>query len=191
MVQDKWLSLSPNINHFFLEFGLYRSSICGTTQSLGLVYVHPPTPTWDDILLGGAIILVIGTFFAQTGSCLSPCTVCGHGIVAASSFLPPMLTLSALSCPSNTTYLPLFFGCSHHNLTRCVGWGENFWPDVRLPLFTLSSICPDRVLSCLTLHHDFMMEYLPVLRVGSFVHITGYFSHILPSSAFAIEIDDF
>lgn len=48
-------------------YGYYRSSISGTMQSLGSVYIRPPTPTWNDSLPDHAVVFVVGMIFAQTG----------------------------------------------------------------------------------------------------------------------------
>jgi hypothetical protein len=96
MVQDKWLSLSPNINHFFLEFGLYRSSICGTTQSLGLVALYTFT-----LSAGPRCRLRCDSYLGRhssggrhhSGNLHKPAPVCQHAQFAVMALL-----LSSLLC---------------------------------------------------------------------------------------------
>lgn len=49
-------------------FAHYRSSLSGTMQSLGTVFIRPPNPNWHNILTDRAVVFVSGTMFAQTGS---------------------------------------------------------------------------------------------------------------------------
>ena len=48
-------------------YGHYHSSIAGTLQFLGGVYIRPPTPGWNVNLRRRAVVLVVGTVFMQTG----------------------------------------------------------------------------------------------------------------------------
>lgn len=49
-------------------FGHYCSSLSGTMDSLGFVYIRPPTPTWNGRLRDHSVALVVRKLFAQTGS---------------------------------------------------------------------------------------------------------------------------
>jgi phospholipase C len=49
-------------------YGHYRSTISGTMESLGFVYIRPPTPAWNEDVPDHAVVFVIGTLFARTGN---------------------------------------------------------------------------------------------------------------------------
>jgi hypothetical protein len=69
----------------------YPSSITGTTQTLSLVRIRPPTPAgpaWNDILAERAIVPITGTFFAQTGCHPSLLNAVHMDVILSHIFIP-------------------------------------------------------------------------------------------------------
>lgn len=60
------VSLGPPQPQLML-FGHYCSMLSGTIESLGFVYIHPPTPAWNKHIPDHNVVLVVGKHFARTG----------------------------------------------------------------------------------------------------------------------------
>lgn len=178
-------------------YGHYRSTISGTMDSLGLVYIRPPAPAWNNDVPNHAVVYLIGTLFAQTGSHPSLIETTHMDVVHASPIrhrcrmpFPPCYVDAVGVVVSEQYYLSPAF------LALPITVSQTVWDGVRtfgltyvLPLLAPSP-CPDHITRCLIPHHDFITEYPRLPPVGSFVHMNGYFSRVLPSGEFAVEVDD-
>jgi hypothetical protein len=177
-------------------FAHYRSSLLGTMQSLGTVFIRPPTPTWHNILTDRAVVFVSGAMFAQTGSRPSLIQASHMSLIhspqsqhVCTTVFPPCLVTAVGTVASE--HHPQFFGRPHHDLTRSLGCSENVLSHVCGVVFPPSLLPADPNLSCLISHHDFVTRYPRLPLVGAFVQIRGYLSRTLPSDAFAVDIVDF
>ena len=125
----------------------YPSSITGTTQTLGLVRIRPPTPAgpaWIDVLAERAIVHVTGTFFAQTGchpslldavhtDVIYSSRSCHHIAIA----FPPSHIYAVGTITTEQYYVSPTFSALPLTISQRLGWGENFRPRVRMQPLTV------------------------------------------------------
>lgn len=161
-------------------FGQFRSTLSGTTHSLGIVYISPPTPDWNEILRDRTVVYVVGTFFPNTGSIPSLLDAVHMDVIHVYQSrrrgritFPPSYVNAVGTVASEHYYLSTNF------LALPIRISQDVWGGGR----TYS-------LTCLISHQDILTRYPRLPRIGSFVHIRGYFSRILCSEVFAVEIDD-
>ena len=94
------------------------------------------------------------------------------------------------NCGGTVLLFSHVFGASRHSLARRLGRNENFRSGVRISHRSTSPLCADVARSCLIPHDDLETEYPRLPCVGSFVQLRGYFSRVLASGVFAVEVDD-